>query len=74
MQSRMHWVHACLAVTCHLHFWQNDWDLSRATAVTQGRNRYRNKSAQKADPGEEHFPAAPAGTHTRNLSIKSLVL
>ena len=29
-------VCACLAVTCHLHFWQNDRDLLRATAVTQG--------------------------------------
>ena len=37
-------VPACLAVTCHLRFWQNDRDLLRATAVTQGRNRYRNKS------------------------------
>ena len=36
--------YACLAVTCHLHFWQNDWDLSRATAVTRGWNRYSNKS------------------------------
>ena len=28
-------MHACLAATCHLHFWQNDRrDLSRATAVT----------------------------------------
>ena len=24
----------CLAVTCHLHFWQNDWDLLHATAAT----------------------------------------
>ena len=23
-------------VTCHLHFWQNEWDLSCATAVTRG--------------------------------------
>ena len=22
LQSRIHKVHACLAVTCHLHFWQ----------------------------------------------------
>ena len=35
---------ACLAVTCHLHFWQNGRDLLRATAVTRGWNRYRNKS------------------------------
>ena len=37
-------VHACLAVTCHLHFWQNDRDLLRATVVTQVWNGYRNKS------------------------------
>ena len=29
--SHMRRVHVCLAVTCHLHFWQNDWDLSHAT-------------------------------------------
>ena len=28
-------MHLCLAVTCHLHFWQNDWDLLHATAVMQ---------------------------------------
>ena len=33
MQSHIRKVHAYLAVTCHLHFWQNDWGLSRATAV-----------------------------------------
>ena len=44
MQSHIHKVHACLAVTCHLHFWQNDRDLLRATAVTRGWNGYRNKS------------------------------
>ena len=34
MQSHIRKVYACLAVTCHLHFWQNDRDLLRATAVT----------------------------------------
>ena len=34
----------CSAATCHLHFWQYDRDLSRATAVTRGWNGYRNKS------------------------------
>ena len=29
-------VYVCLAVTCHLHFWQNDWDLLLTTAVTRG--------------------------------------
>ena len=33
----------CLAVTCQLHFWQNDQDLLRATAVTWGWNGYWNK-------------------------------
>ena len=37
----------CLAVTCHLHFWQNDWDLLRATAVIRGWNGYRNKSQHR---------------------------
>ena len=36
-----------LAVTCHLHFWQNDQDLLRATAVTRGWNGYRNKSQHR---------------------------
>ena len=36
----------CVCVSCkpcHLHFWQNDRDLLRATAVTQGCKGYRNK-------------------------------
>ena len=33
-------VYACLNVTCHLHFWQNDWGLSHAPAITQGWNRH----------------------------------
>ena len=27
-------VYVCLAVACRLHFWQNDRDLLRATAMT----------------------------------------
>ena len=42
MQSHIRKVYACLAVTCHLHFWQTDRDLLRATAVTRGWNGYRN--------------------------------
>ena len=47
MQSHIRKVCTCLAVTCHLHFWQNDWDLLCATAVTLGWNGYWNKSAQR---------------------------
>ena len=47
MQSHIRKVYACLAVTCHLRFWQNDLGLLRATAVTRGWNRYRNKSQHR---------------------------
>ena len=40
-------VYACLAVTCHLHFWQNGRDFLRATVVTRGWNGYRNKSQHR---------------------------
>ena len=40
-------VYACLAVTCHLHFWQNDRDFLRDTAATRGWNGYRNKSQHR---------------------------
>ena len=36
-----------LAVTCHLHFWRNDRDLLRDTAVTRGWNGYRDKSQHR---------------------------
>ena len=47
MQSHIRKVHACLAVTCHMHFWQNDQDLLHATAVTRVWNRYQNKSQHR---------------------------
>ena len=43
MQSHIRKVHACSAVICHLHFWQNDRGLLHATAVTQGWKAYWNK-------------------------------
>ena len=47
MQSHIRKMYACLAVTCHLHFWQNDRGLLHATAVTRGWNGYRNKSQHR---------------------------
>ena len=47
MQSHICKVYACFAVTCHLHFWQHDQGLLRATAVTRGWNGYRNKSQHR---------------------------
>ena len=74
MQSHIRKVYACLAVTCLLLIWQNERDLSYATAVTREWNGYRNKRAQKVDPGEENSPAAPAWIRTRDLSITSPAL
>ena len=46
-KSHIRKMYACLAVTCHLHFWQNDRDFLRATVVTRGWNGYRNKSQHR---------------------------
>ena len=57
MQSHIHKVHAYIAVTCHLYFWQNDQGLLRATEVTQGWNRYQNKSQhRKLTPEKKTLP------------------
>ena len=53
MQSHIRKVYEGLAVTCYLHFWQNDWDLLRATAVTQGWNGYQNKSQHRKSTMEK---------------------
>ena len=53
MQSHICKVYACLAVICHLHFWQNDQDFLCAAVVTWGWNEYQNESAQKVNPGEK---------------------
>ena len=42
VQSHIRKVYACLAVTRHLRFWQDDRGLLRATAVTRGWNGYQN--------------------------------
>ena len=70
MRSHIRRVYVCLAVTSHLHFWQNGGDLLRATAVTRGQNAYRNKSTESR-PWRKKYPAAPAGTRTHDLSHES---
>ena len=63
-------VYACLAVTCHLHFWQNDRDFLRATVVTRGWNGYRNKSQHRKSTLEKKIlpPSPGAGTDDRLYS------
>ena len=43
------------AISCHLHFWWNDWGLLHATAVTQGWNRYRNQNLNRKLTLEKKF-------------------
>ena len=40
-------LHEYVALTCHLHFWQNDRDLLLATAVTRGWKSYRDQSQHR---------------------------
>ena len=43
-------IHVCLAVTHHMHFWQNGRDLLHAAVVTRQWNRYgkwKEELAQK---------------------------
>ena len=55
-------MYACLAVTCHLQFWQNDRDFLRATVVTRGWNGYRNKSQHRKSTLEKKiFPPFQQG-------------
>ena len=55
MQSHIYKVYACLAVTCHLHFWQND--LLRVTTVTRVSKGYRNNSQhRKLSPEKKIIP------------------
>ena len=54
-KSHIRKMYACLAVTCHLHSWQNDPDFLRATVVTRGWNGYRNKSQHRKSTLEKKF-------------------
>ena len=85
MQSHIRKVYACLAVACHLHFWQNDRDLLRATPVKRGWNGYRSKSQHRKltlekkfsrrscrDSNPQHFDHG-SGALTTELSPLSVV-
>ena len=63
MQSHIGMVYVCLSVTCQLHF-----ECCDNTGVER---IPKLESAQKIDPGEEIYPAAPAGTLTHYFFITS---
>ena len=54
MQRHICQVYAWLAVTCPLHFWQNDQAILHATAVKQGWNVYQNKSQHRKSTQEKN--------------------
>ena len=57
-------VHVCLAVTCHLQYWENNRDFYMLLPWT----RLRNKSQlRKVTLGTKIYPVAPAGTQIRDL-------
>ena len=72
-KSHIRKVYACLAVTCHLHFWQNDRDFLRATVVTRGWNGYRNKSQHRKSTLTEKkiLPPFQQGSNPRPFNHES---
>ena len=74
-KSHIRKVYACLAVTCHLHLWQNDRDFLRATVVTRGWNGYRNKSQHRESTLEKKIlPPFKQGFEPATFSITSPAL
>ena len=65
-------VCACSGVTCHLHFWQNDWCLSHANAVTWGLNGYRIRVSKESCLCWRKFFCAPNKDQTHALLITGL--
>ena len=60
------------SVTCHLHFWQNDQGLLRATAVTREWNRHRIRvSTHKVDSGEENSPRSLRDSNSQPFDHES---
>ena len=56
-------MHACLAETCHRHFWQNDYrDLVTCFCSNKGVERIPKwESPQNVEPGQENPPALLQG-------------
>ena len=65
MQSHIRKVYACLAVTCHLHFWQSDRGLLRAAAVTRGWNRKFTLKKKMFPPLQQGFEPATFWSRVR---------
>ena len=64
---------AYLAVACHLHFWQNDRDLLRATAETRLREWGRAGWGLVVVEGGGGFRNRPKSQH-RKLTLENILL
>ena len=72
MQSHIRKVYACLAVTCHLHFWQNDRDLLRTTAVTRGGTDTEIRVSTESRPWRRKFSRRSSrDSNPRPLNLES---
>ena len=49
------WMYACLGVTCHLPFLQNDRGLLHAIAITRGWSRHRKIVSTESQPWRRKF-------------------
>ena len=58
-----------LVVSCHLHFWQNDGDLLRATAVTLGWNEYEIRVSTEKIGEEKKKKKKRGGKEEEILSL-----
>ena len=65
MQNHIRKVHAYLAVPCHLHFWQNDRGLLRATAVTRGGTDTEVRVSTESGPQRRKISRRPCGDSNR---------
>ena len=66
---------ACLGVTCHLHFWQSDRGLFRATAVTWGWNSHRiRRVSTQSQLWRRKFPFRSQVRHSYQQAVPALKL
>ena len=86
-QSHIRKVHACLAVTCHLHFWQYDRALLRATTVTRDdtdteirvstesrpwRRKFSHRSCRDSNPRPFHHESGALTTELSPLPMSCI--
>ena len=67
-------MYACLAVTCHLHFWQSDQDLLHATAVTQRVEQIPTCQHRKLTLEKEILPPLLSGSNLKPFHQESVAL